>query len=396
MMDYKERYIELLLDIILKIERYESLTINCDENDHQLEFATLLAEKAGLKSDQEANVVVLDRGKVKEVIPFNQQKEIKPVKRQLLLRIDDTESRSWVIDEKSSSLVNSAPLLQRFGLLAPPQLNKPLSPWAVIAVPGPLWAKHLYGSVKELDALWKNFAKILFLDHDNFKEKWEEHLLVLQSRMRAFNRLEVDYFHLKGDGTDLILKGCEMGRWRSGLFVLQDGRTFYPYLMPQRLSLLTDRFSAKGTLTINHPFKLLNDVIEEATFQFFEGEVVTFNAKKGKETLEAVINIDSNSRRISELSLVESENQLTKDRVLSGYLGFDENRYSSIVLGCGDASHIEALGLYDDEQELESLTGCNISLIKNRIPLIDDNFEITAHLEDGEPLQIMNNGMILT
>ena len=62
MMDYKERYIELLLDIILKIERYESLTINCDENDSQLEFATLLAEKAGLKSDQEANVVVLDRG----------------------------------------------------------------------------------------------------------------------------------------------------------------------------------------------------------------------------------------------------------------------------------------------------------------------------------------------
>ena len=125
-------------------------------------------------------------------------------------------------------MLNSAPLLQRFGLLAPPQLNKPLSPWAVIAVPGPLWAKHLYGSVNELDALWENFAKALFLDYDNYKEKWEEHLLVLQNRMRTFNRLEVDYFHIKGDGTDLVLKGCEMGRWRSGLYVLQDVGPFIP------------------------------------------------------------------------------------------------------------------------------------------------------------------------
>ena len=61
MMDYKERYIELLLDIILKIERYESLTINCDENDSQLEFATLWL-KAGLKRIKKLSVV-LDRVK---------------------------------------------------------------------------------------------------------------------------------------------------------------------------------------------------------------------------------------------------------------------------------------------------------------------------------------------
>ncbi|MFA6646109.1 MAG: aminopeptidase, partial [Sphaerochaetaceae bacterium] len=78
-----------------------------------------------------------------------------------------------------------------------------------------------------------------------------------------------------------------------------------------------------------------------------------------------------------------------------GYRGFDENTTSTFLLGMGEASHIEALSEYADEQELMEKTGCNVSTVRIRIPFGTPNLQITAQSQDGFVQLLMQSGAFI-
>lgn len=390
-MEISNRYMEFILYVVLQVEKGDSLTIN--SSSENLEFATKLGQKCAEITQMASQVVIVDKGKVGEVIPLkpleNSELSTTPTV-QILLRIDDFKTK---IDDDNltvEQILNSAPLLQHYNTLAPPQLNRPIAPWAVIPLPNFSWAKELYNDEKLVDKVWSEFATLLELDSDNWLDHWNEKLQLAQSRLRSLNRLDCDHYKIVGDNINLRCKKLDFSRWQSGLSTLENGRTYIPYLNLNRYSILLDRDSTVGEFQINDDFKLLNQVVSKATIKVFDGEVVGVDALKGKEVLAKVVSCDDGSSHLSELSLVEEPLEIIK----STYLGFDEAKRNSVVFGMGDSSHIEALETYDDENQLQQLTGCNISLVRIRVPL-EGSLDVIGCYEDGNEIKIMENGQII-
>jgi aminopeptidase len=286
-------------------------------------------------------------------------------------------------------------LLQRSGNLGPPQLNRPVAPWAVVAVPGQQWAEHLFGQESSEKELWESFARILGLDSPQYRQSWQEHFSLIKHRLSFLNRLESVGMRITGPGTDLTVSAVEQSRWRGGVQTLHDGRSFIPYLPAERVSLLTDRQSTRGTVRASRPFSLLGQKVENASLTFFEGAVVDFDATAGKKQLAVALGIDDGASRLSEVSLVDCQTPLAAYERPFGYSGFDDNQVSSIVIGMGEASHLEALKTYEDEMELQRETGCNISLIRSRMPIGSAHLDVTVLLSDGSEKPIITNGSFI-
>ena len=393
-MDIRERYIDLLIHLVLQLREGEALSVNTDGT--HVDFAVDLAQTASETTRQEVHVVVITAGKPTDVLsytPIVHDRLASPPTRAVLLRIDDTEELPRMLTGNPSDMIKDLGALQRSGNLAPPQLNKPVAPWAVIAVPGPAWARHVLGSNADSQMLWNHFGHVLGLDRSDHAQHWKEHLSLIRHRTATLNRLDPVELRIIGEGTDLTLRPVPESRWRDGITTLADGRAFLPYIPPERVSMLADRFMTRGTITVAHPFSCLGREIAQARFTFFEGKVIDFDASSGKEALGTLLQADEGASRLSELSLVDRNNPLAWDLRRYGHLGFDENQGCSIVIGTGGASHLEALHTYADEQELQRETGCNVSIVRGRIPFGGSDLSVIAMLSDGSETIIMENGM---
>lgn len=393
-MDYRTRYMDLLLHAVIRLAEGESLAINA--NPSHLDFARDLAQRASEITRQPVHVVSISEGIPGDVTSMtcvlSDPLASAPV-RGLLLRIDDTEDRQWEVPGTPEEKLGDLALLQKTGNLAPPQLNKPVAPWAVIAVPGPRWAKRVLGPHATEEDLWELFARMLSLGSANPIQAMQEHLSVLRQRLAFLNRLDLHQIRITGGGNDLTLGMAPQSRWRGGVHTLADGRSFIPYLPPERVSMLTQRDSARGTVCASQPFNLLGTVVQEAKLQLFDGRVTSFEAAEGAHALACTLQADEGASVLSELSLVDLLTPLAAASGHFGHAGFDENRSSSIVLGMGDSGHLEALETYDDESELQRLTGCNVSVVRSRIPVGSSHLCVTGITDEGEEIAIMENGV---
>ncbi|MGI6432808.1 MAG: aminopeptidase [Sphaerochaetaceae bacterium] len=385
-MEIQQRYINFIITDTLQLQAGEALSINASRS--HFDFAQDLAQQAVETTLLPVHLVIIDAGKPKEVHTYDPQitkQYTDPPLRSVLLRIDDTEHRSLELHQELEQISQSPALLQQGGNLGSPQLNQPVAPWSVIPVPGPLWALQILGDQATKTDLWKLFDTILFQ-----QEPWIEALSVLKQRMRELNRLELVRLQLKGPNIDLRLDIVEQSRFRCGLHTLNDGREFVPYLPPFRLSSLLNRDGASGTFSSSEPFYLFGKLIEKARFTFFQGELIDVDAAQGKEVLTQAFGLDDGASRLSEISLVEADNPYAAFRKPTGYQGFDACRTNSLVFGMGEASHIEALAQYDDEDDLQRCTGCNTSLLHLRIPI--GALDVTGYDELDDEIEIMRNG----
>ena len=379
-----ESYIKYILEVVLKLRPFDALSINTEGN--LLEVALDMAQEASEITFKEVNVVPLEGGAVSESIP------IKPLmnpidtshpERPVMLRLDDTEGCYWEIEEEAKVVAESAPLLQAVGNLAPPQLDREVAPWAVIPYPSARWATYL--SMKE-EELWSLFKELFNLNQEGYDS---ERQALVGDLLGHLNRLDGELYSFKGRESDFRVAINPNSHWRSGLCHLSDGRPFISLLPLGRLSMLTNCDTLSGTIATSHPFPLLGSVVEGASFTFFEGELISYSAQRGEELLDIALQIDMGARRVSEISLIDKRLALPPKAKGWGYKGFDQAVTHTFTLGMGEASHIEALGEYTNEEELAQETGCNLSAIRVRVPFDLESLSVTCEgegtiMRDGE------------
>lgn len=396
-MDYRTTYMEILLSVVMNIQEGESLSINT--NPGHLDFARDLAQIASETTLQPVHIVPIEEGSPGEVItvsPIEHEQSPLPPLRAALLRLDDTEDRDWDFSADPQQIAQDFALLQKVGNLAPPQLDRQVAPWSIAAVPGPVWARRLLGNHATEQQLWDVLAPVFKIEDKDPQHAWREHISLLDSRLANLNRLEVETFEIRNEtGTRLTLAPVLESRWRGGVRKLENGRAFVPHLPLDRVSMLVDRSTTTGILRTTKPFPLLGGMVEGAVLEFSQGRIVSFDAASGKELLKIALGMDEGASRMGECSLVEKGSALTHIADVFGYAGFDENHTSTITLGMGEAFHLEALDTYSDELELQEQTGCNVSNLRVRLPIGDDNLSFTARLIDGDEIIIMHNGQFL-
>lgn len=396
-MNLKTRYMEIILHVVMNIQEGESLSINT--NPGHYDFAQELAELAAETTLQPVNIVVITEGKPGDVISINptlHELLSTPPIRAILLRLDDTEDREWNFSADPNEIIKQPALLQKTGNLAPPQLDVQIAPWSIVPVPGLIWAHRLLGPRATEQDLYHQFAKIFMLSEENPQQAWKEHAALIDSRLAAINRLDISHLTITTEaGTNLKLSAVEESRWRGGVRKLPNGRAFLPQIPLNRISMLANRVMTEGVVYSSKPFPLLGGQVEGARLEFSHGSVVSFSAEKGEHLLSLALSVDEGARKLGECSLVDQNTPLTELADFFGYVGFDENALTSLTLGMGEAYHLEALDTYTDEFELQEKTGCNVSSIRFRLPIGDDQLSVVAHKTDGTTITIMENGAFL-
>lgn len=389
-----KRYARLIIEVQLKLERGDSLSINTEGST--MGFARLLAKMACEATLQVVNIVETNHGKVVQVIPMDpvEHEILRPeVKGFVMCHILDLDNAPYLSEENPMDMVADVALLGSFGLLSDPVfLDRRIAvPWANIPYPGPFWAMQLLGKeASELD-MWTLFASLYRLEDNHGLRFWEDQGNLLHYRKQKLNKLGRLQFSITGYDWTLQARQAKRTIWAGGRTTLANNRTFFSNLPVQHLLVSLDSNSAQGTFTSTKSFLVLGQLVEDATFIVEKGKVVSYTAKKGEHALKAYFSIDEGASIVSELSLSDN------DTIESHYLTkgvhphFNKEMTTHLVLGGF------TLATLTDQDSDEDIDACDLarSLVRLEIPVGSNVLSVTALQENGDEVVLMEEGISL-
>lgn len=209
--------------------------------------------------------------------------------------------------------------------------------WLIAMIPTKQWADYILKDIKEedrLDELWKIILKLCYIDEDNdIEEVWKN------KKQERYNRaLKIDSLNLKklhytsNNGTDLIVELTPYSKFSSG----QDPDIdFNPNIPTEEIYTTPEKYGTNGIVYATRPLVLGGKSIENFGFRFKDGKVIEVLADKGKEMLEALINMDENASYLGECALVEYHSPISMSGLIYYTTLIDENASCHLALGSG-------------------------------------------------------------
>ena len=209
--------------------------------------------------------------------------------------------------------------------------------WLIAMIPTKQWADYILKDIKEedrLDELWKIILKLCYIDEDNnIEEVWKN-----KKKERYDRALKIDSLNLKklhytsNNGTDLIVELTPYSKFSSG----QDPDIdFNPNIPTEEIYTTPEKYGTNGVVYATRPLVLGGKSIENFGFRFKDGKVIEVLADKGKEMLEALVNMDENASYLGECALVEYHSPISMSGLVYYTTLIDENASCHLALGSG-------------------------------------------------------------
>lgn len=264
--------------------------------------------------------------------------------------------------------------------------------WLIISAPVQGWAKKIFPDLlpnEQIAKLWDKIFDICRVKQKDPVLAWNNHIKQLHARINYLNLKKYTSLELKAPGTDLTI-GLPKGHiWIGGSEKSQNGIDFTPNLPTEEVATIPHRIMTEGVVTATKPLPL-NVLIEDFTLTFSEGRVVSATAKKGKEMLDKIFEIDEGANYLGEIALVPNSSPISQSNMLFYNILFDENASCHIALGKGITFALENGDKMSDE-EFKSAGG-NDSLTHIDFMIGSDKMNIDGISEDGTVEPIMRNG----
>ncbi len=398
MEDLQYRYARLILETMVRVQEGDALSINTEEVS--LPFAKLLAALASEMTMQPVNIVVMKHGQPLGVIP------VEPVEHDILkpqptgaamIRIVDTENRTWEEPEDLAAACADLVQLQQYEHLAEPLIfdRRIAVPWAVVHVPGPNWTKHLLGEDNHEETLWNLLQDIWKLDEEQTDKAWDNQIQLLHYRKKLLDSLKIKRLRFQTQGTDLTVGIADGAHWEGGLQILPSGRTFIPSLPLEELYIAADRTSADGTVSAKRTMNLFGELVVGTTFTIRNGEIIAWDAEHGKHLLDAFFKIDPGARRIGELALSDENTAVSRVAEQYGVSLLDRHRTTRIRFGAANPACLDPGLEIDDEESLQNLTTFNISNVVCDCPIGDGGLVVTAITAGNDEIPLMEHGVFI-
>ncbi|AEC01850.1 aminopeptidase [Parasphaerochaeta coccoides] len=265
-------------------------------------------------------------------------------------------------------------------------------PWCVVCVPGPRWAKQIFGSDDPtIDHLWQVIAPIVMIDKSDPEDAWDQKDIFLKKRIAILNEMEVDSLHFSSPVTDLVIGFNEKHRWLGGSSMLSDGRPFFPNIPTEEIFTVPDMTRAEGYVTSTRPVTVMDTPTEEVRFVFKNGRVVDFNARKGAEVIRKHLEVDEGSSRLGECALVDESNPIAASGLIFHSILYDENASCHIALGAGYPDCLEGGRSLVTDKELHE-HGCNTSLMHTDFMIGSKETDVTAITRAGKEVPVIKKG----
>ncbi|MGD1821165.1 MAG: aminopeptidase [Pleomorphochaeta sp.] len=368
----------------LNLKPGDSLSINSEESTYP--FSLELAKFAAKITNIPVNIVVTENGKVTQTVPVepNLLDIQKPqVTTQIMCRILDLNNFNYLNSEDITKISNNIIKISEYGILSEPiDLKRRIAiPWTIVPYPSKEFVKHAFIDMSENEAL-AYFAKLLRFDNENMIQYWINQATLLSYRVNILNSLN-NYIEFKNRTSKFKAFLIKDGNWASNFITLKNKRSFYNFLPSQNIHNNFDCKSFEGHIEASRDFYLFGKLIKNASFNFKNGEVISYKAETNKEALEAFFECDKNANKVSSIYLTDEETLESKYITKGTHPLYSFENTTSIILG---GATQDSLANFDEDTNLDKIN-INQSLVKLAIPIGDVfskiNIGDTTVIKDG-------------
>ena len=265
--------------------------------------------------------------------------------------------------------------------------------WTVGAVATPAWGKRVFpeldGAAAEA-ALWQALFKIARVETDDFLQIWQVHNEKLHLRSKKLNELKVKQIHFVGPGTDLVVGLHQRALFKGGTDIGPRNVPFQPNIPTEECFTTPDYRLTSGVARATRPFLVNGVLIEGLSMRFEAGEIVSFEAVKGKEAFSEYISSDPGARRLGEVALVGVDSPIFQSGRVFEEILLDENAACHIAVGSAYKFCITN-GESLTETECSEI-GCNNSVVHTDMMISSEEVDVTATTYDGLIVPLLRKG----
>ena len=261
--------------------------------------------------------------------------------------------------------------------------------WCIACVPNEYWAKNGLNITEE--ELWDKILKICLVDKTSDPYlNWLDKNIILKRYMDTLNSYHFKKLHyMNGLGTDFTIELNDTGKWISG-----GGDIGLFNNLPTEEVFTSPKYdSCNGIVYASKPLIYNGKLIENFWFQFKNGKVIHYDAKKGLDVLKTIVETDDHSCYLGEIALVNDNSPISNTKMLFKETLYDENAACHMALGIGFAECIDT----DEEITADDLLKYGVNRSKTHVDFMigTSDMRIDGYTEDGEMITIMEDGNLI-
>lgn len=398
-----KKYAKLIVRVGVNLQEGQDVIINASMD--QKELVTLIVEEAYLAK---ARKVKVDWNELPEIyklmvkyesletlseVPnwsvekLKYQVEKNPVR--IYVLSDDPDALKGIDQEKVAKM-----RMARHKVVKPyvDQMNNQYQ-WTIVAAPSEKWAKKVFPSLSKKEAINKLWDAILLTARVNGDpiKNWENHNQDLLSRCNYLNSFDFDYLEYKAsNGTDFKVWMLDKCQWLGGGETSLRGIYYNPNMPTEECFTTPIKGKAEGVVYATKPLSYNGELIENFSFTFKDGKVVSFHAEKGEELLRHMLSMDDSASYLGECALVPFSSPVNETGILFYNTLFDENATCHLALGAGFSDCVKNYENYT-KKDFDEM-GINDSIIHVDFMIGTKDLNITGVTKDGQRVALFRNG----
>lgn len=266
--------------------------------------------------------------------------------------------------------------------------------WCVVSIPTASWSKKVFPECTETAQaqalLWEKIFEVTRINEEDPVAAWQQHTQYLKDKCDYLNSKKIKRLHYTAPGTDLYVTLPEKAKWEGGGEYSSKGTYFVANMPTEEVFTMPHKYGVNGTLSATKPLVYAGNLIEDFSFEFKDGKIVKFDAAKGKEMLQQLIETDEGASYLGEVAIVPHSCPVSKTNTLFYNTLFDENASCHFAIGSSYPTNIEG-GVEMSDEELEAC-GANTSITHNDFMVGSDKLSIEAETDCGEKFYLLKNG----
>ena len=398
-----KKYAKLIVRVGVNLQEGQDVIINASMD--QKELVTLIVEEAYLAK---ARKVKVDWNELPEIyklmVKYESLETLSEVPNwsveKLKYQVEKNPARIYVLSDDPDALKGidqekvAKMRMARHKVVKPyvDQMNNQYQ-WTIVAAPSEKWAKKVFPSLSKKEAINKLWDAILLTARVNGDpiKNWENHNQDLLSRCNYLNSFDFDYLEYKAsNGTDFKVWMLDKCQWLGGGETSLRGIYYNPNMPTEECFTTPIKGKAEGVVYATKPLSYNGELIENFSFTFKDGKVVSFHAEKGEELLRHMLSMDDSASYLGECALVPFSSPVNETGILFYNTLFDENATCHLALGAGFSDCVKNYENYtkNDFDEM----GINDSIIHVDFMIGTIDLNITGVTKDGQRVALFRNG----
>lgn len=269
---------------------------------------------------------------------------------------------------------------------------KSIVPWCIACVPTKQWASEVFKDSQDPEAtLWQKIFEICGITSSNPEKFLAQKIATLTKRSQKLNSYQFKTLKYQNSlGTDFTIDLPKNHLWCSGQEKLANKTEVLVNFPTEEVFTSPDFKTANGIVYSSKPLAYQDNLIEDFSIRFENGQAIECHAKKGEKILKNILSSCKNIDYLGEIALVEYDSAISKSNIIFYETLYDENASCHIALG---DSFPECLknGLKMSKKEL---TAHGLNQCTNHIDFMigTKDLTITGITAQGEEIPIFEKG----